>query len=191
MIGMSLSSLLLLIGFSSAAADPAPEFNLEAFARAADECGDPRAISQAYESFRGTVLEVTEGDTIVVKIEPLFPALPDLKALERPNPTTIQLVSIDAPRGSGAAAHRARAELASMVLGKNVAILVSPVQNTKSSLAGMVDVADVDVAKELLAKGLVKYRYGGPYAIDWWMECHYKLAETHAKAARVGIWAEP
>ena len=160
--------------------------------RPPDECGDPRMISQAYELRIGTVVSVSEGDTAVVEIRPLILPGGLLIGGERAGRTTVRLVGIDAPRGSRSAA-TAREELAKAILGKEVQVLVSPVQKPTMPLTVMLTVAGapgIDVAEQLLAKGLVKYRYFGAYAIDWWLRCHYTHAEARAKAAGLGVWAK-
>jgi len=160
--------------------------------RPPDECGDPRMISQAYEGRVGTVVSVSTGDTAVVEIRPLILPGGRLVGGERAGRTTVRLVAIDAPRGSPSAA-TAREELAKAILGKEVQIDISPVQKPTMPLTVMLTVGGapgIDVAEQLLAKGLVKYRDFGAYAIDWWLRCHYKLAESRAKAAGLGVWAK-
>jgi endonuclease YncB( thermonuclease family) len=150
--------------------------------RPPDECGDPRLISQAYEFRTGTVVSVSTGDTAMVEV----------RGGERAGRTTVRLVEIDAPRDSRSAA-AAREELVKAILGKEVQVMVSPVQKPTMPLTVMITVAGapgIDVAEQLLAKGLVKYRHFGAFAIDWWLECHYKRAEARAKAAGLGVWAK-
>ncbi len=36
--------------------------------RPPDECGDPQLISQSYEGYDGTMVEIVDGDTLVVDI---------------------------------------------------------------------------------------------------------------------------
>jgi endonuclease YncB( thermonuclease family) len=160
----------------------------------ADECGDPATISDAYEVLRGSVLEVIEGDTLVVKTRPMFSELPVLRAYARPNPVTVRLVSIDAPHGSSPGAAESRAELRTLTLGRDVSILISSVQVADESLTAMLEATGevgIDVGEHMLAKGLAKYRDFGPYAIDWWVRCHYQLAEARAKGAQLGAWSSP
>jgi endonuclease YncB( thermonuclease family) len=184
----SLAALEAMAAPSGKAADPRGSL-----LRQPDECGDPRMVSQVYELHVGTVVSVSKGDTVVVDIRPL--SLPGDRSIggKRAGRTIVRLVGIDAP-GESRSAATAREELAKAIVGKEVQIEVSPVQKPTMPLTVMLKVGaapGIDVAEQLLAKGLVKYRDFGAYAIDWWLRCHYERAEARAKAAGLGVWAKP
>ena len=69
--------------------------------RSPDECGDPRRISQSYEVYESTVVEVVNGGTLVVDIHRRVVEFEGVTYTPpRAGETTVQLTCLDAPQVS-------------------------------------------------------------------------------------------
>ncbi len=161
--------------------------------RPPDECGDPRLSSQSYEGYEGTVVEVVDGDTLVVDIrirEIEFDGVTYTSA--RRGETTVQLACLGAPPVTEPIGIESKERLSARLLGKEVAVGISPYQeegtplNVKIFLQGG---HPIDENVEQLEQGLARFRYFGSYAIDSWMTCHYERAQGRAQKAKIGVWA--
>ena len=161
--------------------------------RRPDECGDPRQISQGYRVYESTVIEVVDGDTLVVDT---LGYGSEWEAVAETSPsrgmTTVQLVCVDAPPMTEPIGTEAKNRLSARLLGKKVAVWISPYQEGGAPLNVMISLQGghlIDENVEQLEQGLARFRYFGPYAIDSWMRCHYEQAEERAQKAKRGIWA--
>lgn len=161
--------------------------------RPPDECGDPRLISQGYRVEEGTVVEVVDGDTLVVDIHGQESEL-ELVADTSPRSgkTTVQLVCVDAPPMTEPIGMESKERLSVRLLRKKVALLISPYQEERTPLNVMLLLQGghpIAENVEQLEQGLARFRYFGPYAIDSWMRCHYERAEERAQNEKRGVWS--
>lgn len=124
------------------------------------------------ESFVGRVVEVIDGDSIVVSVQ----------GQEK----TIRLYGIDCPEykqpfGAEAGDHTRR-----LVFGKKVSVQVIDTDRY-NRLVGLVGVDGIQVNSDLLAKGLA-WHYEqycrASFCVDW------KKLETEAQVTNMGLWAE-
>lgn len=164
--------------------------------RPPDECGDPAKVSQSYRYLPGTVIEVIDGDTLVVDLHKLnFDEEDAFDRLVEPalGKTTVQLVNIEAPAAPDPWADEAREHLSSTLLGKAIEVMISPHQEPGAPMNVMIELRDghdLDEGVALLELGLARYRDFGPYALDWWLECKYQRAEERAREAKHGLWGD-
>lgn len=152
----------------------------------ADPCGDPRLESQAYASAEGTVVEVLDGNTLVVDFQARF-------AGDREGKKTVRMVNLEVPPVTEPVGLESQARLDATLSGKSVSVLVSPVQEDGAPLNAMVQIRgghSVDENAGQLEKGLARYRNAGTYAVGGWTDCHYRRAEAQARKAKVGLWGE-
>lgn len=144
-----------------------------------DPCGNPLTVSTAYILIKGTVVDVIDGETLLVE-------LTDRKRKR------IKLIGIDAPDSKSALGKSSKEYLANLVSGKSVEIsFISFEAKKRKQITAMVSVAggeESDVNRELLKMGLARYKDAGA-SLDWYLRCHYKRVEDEARAAKRGLWA--
>jgi micrococcal nuclease len=144
-----------------------------------DPCGNPMVVSTAYILVKGKVLEVIDGETLLVE-------LTDKKRKR------IKLIGIDAPNLESPSGKSAKEYLANLVLGKTAEIAFINFEHEKrKQITAQVVVAggqEPDVNREMLKAGLAHYKDAGS-SLDWDLTCHYKRAEDEARAAKRGLWA--
>lgn len=144
-----------------------------------DPCGNPMLVSTAYFSLDGKAIEVINGGAFVI-------ALPDGRRKR------VKLISVEAPTLKEKLGEASRRHLARLILNKEVNIGLSDFEHEKrKQITGLVSVADLDglsgVNLEQLKAGMVRYKQAGG-ALDWYQDCHYKRAESLARAAHRGLW---
>ncbi len=161
--------------------------------RLPDECGDPRRSSQSYEGYDGTVVEVVDGDTLVIDIH--------IREIEfdgvtytspRSGETTVQLACLDTPPVTEPIGIESKERLSARLLGKEVTVEISPYQEEGTPLNVMIFLQGghpIDENVEQLEQGLARYRYFGRHALDFWERCHYERAQERAQKAKIGVWA--
>ncbi len=158
-------------------------------ATAADPCGDPATVSNAYEAHFGRVQEVLDAVTLVVEVAPeppgsqRFPGCAVGSCRAR-----IRLVALDPPLNPQAAA-AARQALAAAVLGEDVALWLSHHQDEEGPTNALVFAGDQNLNEAQLAAGQATYRSFASDAVDWYQECRLREAEKAARLARRGAWA--
>lgn len=144
-----------------------------------DPCGNPMVVSTAYILEKGKVLDVIDGETLVVELSD--------KKRKR-----IKLIGVGAPNRESDSGKSAKEYLANLVLGKSVEISFISFEDTKrTQITAQVFVAEgekPDVNREMLKAGLARYKDAGASS-DWYLTCHYKRAEDDARAAKRGLWA--
>ena len=148
-----------------AQADDAPAFEH------VRECGDPRTESMFWRSVTGTVVEIVDGDSIVV--------LTDDDARKR-----VDLVAVDA----SAAEESGRSRLARRLLNQTVNVSVNPHDVARDSLAVVVHAHGKDVNREMLEAGEARFREPAAYTVSDYVACTYRIVETSARDARRGLW---
>lgn len=171
---------------------------------APDPCGDARLVSQGYFSFEGTVLEVVDAVTLLVKV-PEAPApgnsgtTAELKAMSAcfGQPCKIRIVNLDPPERPSLAATAQRFMLNQLGKSRRVTLGVSPVQGGEGGAINAVVYPKhykngrYDMQELLLEKGLATYRSFGSHAVDWYSECRLNRAEERAKKGHYGLWFAP
>lgn len=144
-----------------------------------DPCGNPLVVSTAYILVEGKVLNVIDGETILVELTD--------KRRKR-----IKLIGVDAPNRKSSLGTSAKEYLANLVLGKSVGIsFVNFEDQRRKQMMAQVSVAGIkepDVNREMLKAGLARYKTAGS-SLDWYLTCHYKRTESEARAAKRGLWA--
>ena len=151
-----------------------------------DPCGDPMTVSQAYRAVSGTVRDVGNAVTIVVDLDEQPTGADSIPLCSR-NGCRVQLVNLAAPTSSTAAT-LGKAHLVDLCKGKRVELLVSPYQDIPGVLNALAHAESVGLNEAQLAAGFARYRSMGPYAVDWFIECRWKRAESRARESRVGLW---
>lgn len=129
------------------------------------------ATAVAAEEFRGKVVGVTDGDTI--------------KVLHAGRPEVIRLSGIDAPEKGQAFGERAKQFTASLVFGQTVSVRIKERDRYGRTVGDVVLPDGRGVSQELVRAG---------YA--WWFRRYsadHRLAslEAEARAAHLGLWADP
>ena len=128
--------------------------------------------TQAF-AWPGQVVSVTDGDTI--------------KVLQDGRETKIRLYGVDTPEKKMAFGQKAKDFTASMVAGKVVD--VEPVdQDRYGRTVGIVTVAGRNLNEELVKNGFawVYRQYCRRGECSTWLK-----EESQARAARIGLWADP
>ncbi len=160
--------------------------------RPPDECGDPKLISQSYDGYDGTVVEVVDGDTLVVDIRGWEIEEEGVTyTSSQSGETTVQLVCLDAPPVTEAIGIESKERLSARLLGKVVDLWISPYQEEGTPLNVWILLQGghpIDENVEQLEQGLARFRYFGSHAIDSWMTCHYERAQERARKAKIGVW---
>jgi endonuclease YncB( thermonuclease family) len=148
-----------------------------------DGCPPAEMISDSYSTFEAKVLEVTSGNTLIVKskhgkrevIHMVGIAVPDVKT----------------PFGIASKEH-----LATLALGKSVEVWLISTNARKATsrqATGIIEITTptrLDINLEQIKAGMAQHRSFGPYTQDARDRCLYANAEAGAKAARLGIWKQ-
>ena len=148
-----------------------------------DPCGDPTVESMAWEVVEGKVVEVIDGDTIVMSLD----------SKER---LLVHLVGIDAPSLNQPFGRDAQRFLESMVRGKKIAAYVNPsnwgfTRPRPKEITGVIYLRgadEPDANLSLVRAGLARHKKSQPYTIARYTECQYERAEEQARAAKRGLW---
>jgi len=147
-----------------------------------DPCGDPRAESSAWIPVKGKVVQVINGDTIIMSSA-------DRKRL------LVHLVGIKAPSLKQRFGRDAQQLLESIVGGKKVEVWVPPDSILKhrraKKITGVVYLPGAnmqDASLSLIRAGMVRHKESQPYSMSNYTECLYEKAEAEARADRRGLW---
>ena len=146
----------------------APSFEYE------DKCGDPLVESMLWQSFEGTVIKITGGDTVIV-------------LAEGNKRRKVRLAAIDATRSENAA----RLLLTNLILNQRVEVLVNPSNIDARNLTGVVySLKHEEVNRELIKAGAARYKEPLPYDMSRYQACVYRVIENETKEAKRGLWKE-
>lgn len=162
---LSMAALCSGASWIDAWADDAPAFEHT------KECGDPRVESMAWRVIAGIVVEIVDGDTIVV--------LTDDDARKR-----VDLAAVDASASDEAG----RALLTRRILNRRVDVLTGFSDVARDALAGVVREGGKDVNRELLEAGAARYREPAAYTVSNYTGCVYRIVENQARDAKRGAW---
>ena len=130
---------------------------------------EPGFVSAA-QRFAGRVLDVTDGDTVIV-------------ARGR-GQVTVRLFGIDAPEGDQPFGREATALLSQRVLGKVIDVDMKDV-DTYGRLVASISLESSDIGEELVRAGAA-WHY-----VQYSDDARLAAAEREARAARRGLWKAP
>ena len=144
-------------------------------------CGDPTMESQSWISVTGKVIEIIDGNALVM--------------LHEEKELVVNLAAVDAPlpgRPFGAAARR---YLKDWVSGQQVSVWVNPSALSSAGqkpkqITGVVylGTGSDDVNLALIRNGLARHKKSKPFEMSNYTECWYRIAEAEAREARRGLW---
>lgn len=164
-----------LVGFAQSVELTPPQIN--------DPCGDPSRESMLWEEVAGKVVQVIDGDTIVI-------------SREKKKRVLVHLVGIDAPAINQAFGREAQQFLENAVLGKVVSVLVNPSnwiykKPRPKEISGVVhlpsgEIQDVNLA--LIQAGMARHKNSESYTMSNYTECQYKNVEAEARTSKRGLW---
>lgn len=129
------------------------------------------ATAVAADEFRGTVVGVTDGDTI--------------KVLHDGRPEVIRLNGIDAPEKGQAFGERAKQFTANLAFAKTVSVQIKERDRYGRTVGDVILPDGKSLSQEVVRAG---------YA--WWFrrysaDARLAALETEARVAQVGLWADP
>jgi endonuclease YncB( thermonuclease family) len=148
-----------------------------------DGCPPAEVISDTYTAFAAQVIEVVDGNTLIVESE-------DGKR------KVIHMVGIAAPDAKTTLGIAAKNHLATSVLGKNIEVWLISTNGRKASnraATGEVVITAperLDVNLEQIKSGMAQYRNSGPYTQNARNRCLCEKFEAEAKVAKRGMWAQ-
>lgn len=148
-----------------------------------DRCPPAEVISDSYSTFKAKVVDVIDGNTLVVKSK-------DSKR------KVIHMVGLSAPDIKTPFGIASKEHLTGLVLGKDIEVwLISTNSQTATNRAATgivkIPVLDwLDINLEQIKAGLAQYKDFGPYTQDARDRCLYEKAETEARVGKMGIWAQ-
>lgn len=145
------------------------------------------AGSAGAETIIGTVVGVTDGDTVTVL---------DAEKVQH----KIRIAGIDAPEKAQPFGQRSKASMSSLVFGKPVEVVAGK-RDRYGRTVGKVLVADPGCQPSPCAKTLDAGHALITMGLAWWYRKYareqsasdanlYELAESEAQAHRVGLWAD-
>lgn len=117
----------------------------------------------------GTVISVTDADTVVVRTES--------------KTVKIRLLHIDAPERGQAFGTRSREALEEMVKGRQIEVIGSKKDRNKRTLA------EIRLDGKVINLELVKLGLAWAY-VDFKPPIEYMQAESEARRAKLGLWAD-
>ena len=156
-----------------------------------DPCGDVFGVdSCTSDSYTGKVIEVIDGGTIVAIVEKrnlgASPGRGDQRTGTQER-RRVLLAGISVPSPEHRLGGEAKQKLAGLVLERTVSLNVfCPGRYEKEDFRAMVILGAKDVGLELLESGLARFSPAGTTA---YTDCHYRRAESRAKAEKRGLWA--
>lgn len=137
-----------------------------------NDCGSPLVESMVWASISGKVIEVVEGNAIIV-------------LMANDERKHISLAGVRASRTK--AAH---ALLTSLVLNREVTVLINPSNTSAKEVSGVVHAQTRDINRALIEAGASRYQKPGRYAMSDYTACVYRILEKQAREVRRGIWAK-
>ena len=157
--------LVLLFCFSINAQDGKFEFQ--------NICGDPTVESISFTQFSGKVVEIVDGDTVVIKS----------KGKRR----IVNLVTVDASSNNS----EAQKFLSKKILKKNIFFSIS-YNSKKDDTQVFADIfyEDISVNRSMLTTGIARYKEPENYTFSNYKACVYQQLEEIAKKEKIGIWAK-
>jgi endonuclease YncB( thermonuclease family) len=155
----------MLLCLSTKAQDGSPEFY--------KICGDPTMESTLNFRSSGKVVDIIDGDTLVIK--------------SNNKRRIIDLVTVDASSNNS----NAKEFLFKKILKKNVFFLVTG--NGKSDDAQIfadVFYKDISINRKMITTGTAQYKKPASYTFSNYKSCVYQQLEEIAKKEKLGIWAK-
>lgn len=148
-----------------------------------DPCGDPTVESMVWQSVEGTVIDVLDGDTVVMK--------------SKGDRLLVELVGIESPALNKPFGMGAQLLLERLVKDKKIWVLINLSDGgwgrpAPEKILGIVHVREqniLDVNLELIRAGLARHKKAPAYKMSSYTECQYIKAEEKAREAKRGLWA--
>ncbi len=138
-----------------------------------EECGNPAYESMLWMSVEGRVVKIVDGDTFVL--------ITKEKKRKR-----IDLAGVDA----GESDKSARLLLTTLILNKDVSVMVNPSRMKSSNLVGRASTPVMDVNRSLLEAGVARYKESKSYSLSRYTACLYRMVEAKAREAKQGLWRD-
>jgi endonuclease YncB( thermonuclease family) len=147
-----------------------------------DPCGDPNEGGVVLQLVIGRVVQVLDGQTIIVASKPGDRIKVHL--------ADIAVLTVDQPLG-----RKAKELLEKLLRDKAIAISVNDLNAPTSSTASIIGVVrvgtDGPIAQlELLHAGLAKFTDADALTMTSYLACQCERAEKEARTAKRGFWAE-
>ena len=136
------------------------------------ECGDPTVESMSWMSIHGKVVEVLNGEAIIV-------------LMANNERKRISLAGVNS--GSTMAA---RALLINLILNREVSVLVNPSNIDAKEVTGVVHLQSRDINLELIKEGAARYQAPRPYSMSSYTACVYRIAEKQTREYGTGTWGQ-
>lgn len=157
--------ILLLLSSGTFACAQSKKFEFQ------DVCGDPRMESMAWVPLTGKAAEIVDGATFLLR-------------QSDGRTKTVELAAIDASANPAAA----KDFLTKTLLGREIEVLVNPSRSRDEKIAGEVHLKDREINRELIERGLARFREPAPYSFSNYSACVYQKLEEKARVAKLGIW---
>jgi endonuclease YncB( thermonuclease family) len=134
------------------------------------------ALTVSAGQFSGRVVAVSDGDTITVL---------DLTNTEH----KVRLVGIDAPEKAQAFGQASKKSLSDLIFNKNIEVFWDK-RDRYQRILGKVFLSDKDICLEQIKRGMAWHykKYQGEQSSE--DRKSYSLAETNARSAHIGLWAD-
>ncbi len=136
-----------------------------------EECGSPIVESMVWRIVEGTAVEIVDGDSFLLRT-------PQGRKIE------VDLVAIDA----GPAGERAKETLAELILNRRVKVLVGTVRDRDRRITGVAHEGNQDINREMLRRGMARFKTPKASSVSSYVECGYKIAERETRQAQLGLW---
>ncbi|HEX2329269.1 MAG TPA: thermonuclease family protein [Candidatus Angelobacter sp.] len=173
MVGMALGLLPKL--YAQDLSHDWPWVNLEVYP---ERCVNPLMESQGWLIFKGKVIEVIDGRTVVVAVQ------------DSRRKVQVQLAGLNLAT-SREYRERSRERLGQIVLNRSVEVWVNPTVWEKQPLqVTAVMYAPGDAGLSLVASGLAIFAQPPLYTMSQYAECQYRNAEREARVHGIGFWSE-
>lgn len=159
---------LLLFAFCAGAAAQQKRYEFQ------EECGDPSVESVLFTVHSGKVVEIIDGDSIVIK-------------LSNGKKKTIDLTGISSATNEAAA----KAFLTGKLLKKKVELSMRGFDLKKADrIWGVVTLDGLEINRLMIENGIAVFKQPAPYAYSTYGTCVYQKLEEKAKREKTGIWAK-
>jgi endonuclease YncB( thermonuclease family) len=148
------------------------------------DCGDPNVESQIIPEYKGKVIKIIDGNTVIVSI-----SYDSQNSSRRNKKIRVDLAGIDTSDNDA----EAKKILSDKVLNQKV--LLQGNTKKKEFMFGIISTLDSDgigeVNRHFLEKGIAKYKEPGyEYSSSSYVLCVYTKIEEKAKQEKLGIWAK-
>lgn len=134
-----------------------------------DVCGNPMMESSLFIELNGKVVEIVDGDTIVIR--------------SKEKRRTVNLITVDASSNDA----EAKRFLRKRILKKNVLFTVN---RNAAQVSADVFFKGISVNRSMITTGIARYKKTENYTFSVYKSCVYRQLEEIAKKDKLGIWAK-